>query len=155
MDIGTCSVKVVWQWIEMMVKYLCLSFYGIYKRKEADNNGGCEDIKPSHRRRPKISPTPCGSCYGRHSRTSRPSPCDYLLSDPSTMQRGRGSLAALAGLIVQSTHEEVIASWQGSSERAPVTLDNPHQQSQSHDDTWTCTIVIHRRQAHIAGAWVT
>ena len=43
--------------------------------------------------------------------TGRPSPYDHLLSDPSTMQRERGSPAALAGSTVQSTHEEEIASW--------------------------------------------
>jgi hypothetical protein len=89
------------------------------------------------------------------SKTGRTSPCDCLLSDPSTMQRGRGSPAALAGLIRCTEYPRRGDSFVGkvAARQRKVALDHLHQQSHRHDDTRTCTVVIHRRQAHIAGAW--
>jgi hypothetical protein len=112
--LGTISINTSWAEIErtymLRAKTLAMDwnvgsgclfgFLWIYKRSEDGNNGGCDDIKP-------FASPPAKKHYlrladlamGVISKTGRSSPCDCLLSDPSTMQRGRGSPAALAGLI--------------------------------------------------------
>jgi hypothetical protein len=59
-------------------------------------------------------PTPCGSCYGRHLKNQqtlalRLSPVRPI--HDATWTRLAGGIGWQAGLIVQSTHEEEIASW--------------------------------------------